>query len=726
MSPAEISAAQDKQWNIPRVSEAPKIDGRLDEDLWEKAALRVEIPYEVWPSDNDSAGVRTEAYLAYTKTHLYAAFKAYEPNPKSIRARLTDRDTAWNDDNVGLIVDTFNNQREAYYFNVNPLGIQMDRQGRGFGDSSWNGVWESRGRLYDWGYAVEMEIPFSTLRFQPGDDEQTWGFDVQRTWPRDDRRTMSSVPRNRDIDCILCQYPKLSGLRGLDSGRNLEFVPTLVGGRADAAGDDGELVSGGEEVDVGGTVRWGMTPSLTLSATANPDFSQVEADVAQLEINRAFTINFPEARPFFLEGADSFRTPLRAVQTRSIVQPSWGLKLTGQQGRNGLGVFVAEDEVTTLLVPGRQSSSTTTLDGGNTSAVLSYNRNMGQRSRLGVLATQREGSGYENSVAGAHGFFALSQTDSLRAQVLFSDTLYPETESLEPADLSDHALRLSYRHESNTWEWGADVRDVGDDFRADLGFMPRVGFRQFEGSLRRQWRQNAGALWSQQSVEARRNRLEDADGIALNDSASLGYSVSGKWQSRISFGAYFGDSFWNGSVFDGDGHWLELESRPAGSFQWGLSSNWGDSVDFTHTRQAESLRVSPRVELDFGRRLRLRVNHTLQQLDVQGGELFEANLSQLRMVYQFNARTFVRAIVQYRDLARNAALYDSAVDPLTERLFNQLLFSYKLNPATVFFLGYSDDRLGGEELDPLGNLQFNDLQQTSRTLFLKLGYRWLM
>ncbi len=705
------------------------MDGVVDEEMW-RDALRLEMPYEIWPGENAAAGIRTEAYLAHTDSHLYVAFKAWDPEPEQIRARMSDRDTAWDDDAVELVIDTFNDQRRAYYLRANPLGIQMDRAGRGWGDRSWDGVWSSRGKIHPWGYSVEMEIPFSTLRFQAGSGPQTWGFDVQRSHPRSDRRSLSAVPRDRDNDCTLCQYPKLSGFRGISAGRNLEVVPTLVGGRADTLGDSGDLESGAEEVDAGATVRWGMTPSLTLSATANPDFSQVEADVAQLEINRTFAINFPETRPFFLEGADSFSTPFRAVQTRSIVDPSWGLKLTGQQGRNGIGVFVAEDEVTNLLIPGRQFSSSAQAEGTSTSSVITYNRNVGERSNFGAMVTAREGEEYENTVAGVHGLVAFSPRDVIEAQFLFTDTVYPdevvEGSELPEQNVDDHALTVAYRHDSRDWEWDLGYTQVGDDFRADLGFMPRVGYRRGSADLERIWRRDSGGLWTYQSVSAEVRQLEDVDGGMLNRQNQLRYQINGKLQSRLSFGTYTGESSWNGRVFDQDGHWLSLSSRPLGSFQWSLSSNWGDSIDFAHTRAAESVTLRPRLELDMGRRFKLRANHTLQQLDVDGGRLFEANLSQVRLVYQFTPRTFVRAIVQYRDIAREAELYDATVDPKTERLFNQLLFSYKLNPQTVFFLGYSDDRLGGEALDELGNLQFLDLEQTSRTFFMKLGYRLLM
>lgn len=186
MSLVEISVVQDKQWRILEVFEVLKIDGCFDEEFWERFVLCVDILYEVWLSDNDFVGVCIEVFFVYMKMYFYVVFKVYELNFKSICVCLMDCDIVWNDDQVGFIVDIFNNQCEVYYFNVNLLGIQMDWVGCGFGDLFWDGVWELCGCFYDWGYVVEIEILFLMLCFQLGDDEQMWGFDVQCMWFCDD------------------------------------------------------------------------------------------------------------------------------------------------------------------------------------------------------------------------------------------------------------------------------------------------------------------------------------------------------------------------------------------------------------------------------------------------------------------------------------------------------------------------------------------------------------
>ena len=263
-------------------------------------------------------------------------------------ARLADRDAAYQDDFVGVVLDTFNDERRAFQFRVNPLGVQADAnfsELEGYEDFSWDAIWASAGKITDFGYTVEVAIPFNQLRFPKGGAELTMGFEADRSWPRNVRHRMSTHVRDRDRNCILCQFNKLSGFQSISPGKNLEFDPTLTVQRSDAmdmaAFPEGELESGKVKVEPGISARWGVTPNLMLNATVNPDFSQVEADAAQLDINTRFALRYPEKRPFFLEGGDFFLTPLEMVFTRSVADPLWGGKVTGKIGANAVGVFSA-------------------------------------------------------------------------------------------------------------------------------------------------------------------------------------------------------------------------------------------------------------------------------------------------------------------------------------------------------------------------------------------------
>ncbi|MEA2691369.1 MAG: hypothetical protein QOJ16_756, partial [Acidobacteriota bacterium] len=325
-----------RRFAVTRAASAIKIDGVLDEEAW-KSALTIDLPYEWFPGDNVPPRVRTEAKVTFDADNLYVAFHCEDPDPGAIRAHLIDRDaigTFIQDDHVGFNLDTFDDEQRAFQFRVNPFGVQVDAvfsEVNSAEDFSWDAIWASAGRVTRDGYVVEIAIPFRQLRFPRSSAPQTWGIEFFRSYPRDVRYRMSSRYTDRAKDCILCQENKVAGFAGIAPGRNLELDPTLTSQRSDAqppgAFPEGGLDRGKTKTDPGLTARWGFSPNASLSAAINPDFSQVEADVAQLGINTRFALFYPEKRPFFLEGADLFLTPLQAVFTRTVADPDWGVKL---------------------------------------------------------------------------------------------------------------------------------------------------------------------------------------------------------------------------------------------------------------------------------------------------------------------------------------------------------------------------------------------------------------
>ncbi|HEY4595407.1 MAG TPA: DUF5916 domain-containing protein, partial [Thermoanaerobaculia bacterium] len=423
-----------RQFEVRRAATPIKIDGVLDEEAW-KTATVVDLPYEWFPGDNTTPPVKTEALITYDGDNLYVAFRCQDPDPKAIRAHLMDRDainTFVQDDHVGFSVDTFNDERRAFQFRVNPFGVQVDgvfSEIDGAEDFSWDAIWNAAGQITADGWTAEIAVPFRQLRFPRAAAVQTWGFDIFRNYPRSVRHRISSRFTDRAKDCTLCQENKVTGFQGIAPGRNLELDPTLTALRSDTLDSfpDGHLVKDQSKLDPGITARWGITPNVTLDATINPNFSQVEADVAQLAINTRFALFFPEKRPFFLEGADLFLTPLQAVFTRTVADPNWGAKLNLKEGRDALGLFVAEDSQNNILVPSNQGSAFAFLEDNVDSGVVRYRRDVGARSALGVLYTDREGKGddYHNRMGGLDGFIRLTPSDTIRAQYMRSDSQYP-------------------------------------------------------------------------------------------------------------------------------------------------------------------------------------------------------------------------------------------------------------------------------------------------------------
>lgn len=738
--------AEREPHRVPRVDAAVRLDGVLDDELWGEA-LVLEPSYETSPGENVPAPVRTEAFLAYDDDHLYVAFRAYDPEPRRIVANLTDRDKIDSDDRVMVKLDTFNDQRRFYVFAANPLGVQADFiESQTGGGGGWDGIWKSAGRVTEGGYEVEMAIPFHCLGFQRREGDQVWGVDLSRSYPRDVNHQISLFPVDRDNTCVMCQAEKLIGFDGATPGRNLEVDPTFSSVATERREGDG-FTGADPSSDLGLTLRWGFTPNMTVSATLHPDFSQVEADAAQLEVNQRFALYYPEKRPFFLEGADFFTTRISAIHTRALADPAWGVKLSGKEGPHSLGVFVVEDEVTNLIFPGPQSSSRGFLDQSNTSSAVRYRRDLGKRdSTVGAVLTHRESGGYRSSLAGFDADWRITKEDRFRVQVLGSETQYPPEVAAAYGQDDGHvdgsAFELFYNHSSRDYTWIALLSGFEPGFRADLGFVPQTGYRQTYLIGQRTFYGDAERWFTK--IRLRGNYLYRegyGDGPALQDEAFVSLAYEGPLRSETGF-TYVVDGEMNfreppaGSGYfpvkttDLVDSWLSF--WPASSLHLSLYFTRGGDIDVEHVRPAVFTYFEADASFQPSRRLSFTAKHTLYDLDVDpwtvkilpsgpvdmdGGRLLSGKISELRTVFQFSRRSFLRAILQHVDYRYNPELYAFPVEERFRHLFTQLLFSYKFNPQTVIFAGYSDNRLG----DPSGTLQ-----QTDRTFFLKLGYAWVL
>jgi len=712
----------DAPHQIPRVESRIEVDGVLDEPVW-KSAWTMTLDYEIRPGENTPAPIRTDVFVTYDASRLYVGFLAHDPDPREIRAHLSDRDQAGNDDWVGVVLDTFNDERRDYVFLVNPLGVQIDEiEVQSSGETPWDGIWRSAATITDWGWSAELEIPFSTLRFQRSAGPQIWRFDALRSYPRNVDHRIGAFPRDRSNNCYLCQALKIEGFAGVSPGRNIEIVPTLTATRTDEREDlpNGEMVNGDPNFELGLTARWGITPNLTLSGTINPDFSQVEADALQLTVNRPFAILFPELRPFFMEGADFFETLMDVVYTRVMREPEWGLKLTGKEGAHTIGAYVVDDQITNLVIPGSESSDFTVLEQPNTATVLRYKYDVGNRFTLGAIFTNRGGRDYLNRVAGIDGDLRLSAKDFVFVQVLRSKTSYPE-EVVEDYDqpegkFDDWAAEIYYSHSTRTWMWWADLSDIGTDFRADLGFMPQVNFQHREAGIGYQWNATETSWYSRMDIKAKVADTVDQTGFLLFHEDVVQFTIEGPLQSHSVVRPSQVREGYNGEEFDFNRLKLHFCAKPdRHSYVW-LNLHLGGQIDYDNTRPGDFVNFDGGFWYRFGRHLYLEPTYTRERMEVADGWLYTSTIGQLSASWQFNPRCFVRAILQHVDDQFNTALYTDGRDPEEQSLFTQLLFSYKLNPRTVFFLGYSDNSFANQDY----GLTLGD-----RTIFAKIGYAWV-
>jgi hypothetical protein len=712
------------------------VDGELNEAAWVNATV-IPLIYEWQPGDNVPASIETICLVTFDNERLYVAFRAKDPNPSDIRAHYADRDVPFLDDTVGFMIDTFNDRRRGYQFRINPRGVQMDAINSdvdGSEDWSWDAIWDAEGRITADGYTVEVSVPFSSLRFPRTEGSQTWGFSAARDWPRSMRRRMRSSYTDRNQGCLICQFDKLTGFENITPGRNIELDPTLTVARTDRPAPSvvmpAPLEPGDAKVQGGLSAKWGITPNVTFSGTINPDFYQIEADAAQLDVNTRFRLFFPEKRPFFLEGADFFSTPISAVFTRSIVDPSWGAKVTGKEGRNAFGTFVARDEVTTMTFPGYEGSGFTSIDSPLTSMVGRYRRDIAGTSAIGLIVASRDGDDYANHVAGVDGLVRIGRSNSVRFQALYSQTDYPADVAAKFRQRADafggYAYALGVNRNLRNWNFNASARGFSPDFRADSGFVTQADLRVMAANAARVFIGGASRWYSRIEVGVGADRSSDFSGDRAQWGLDFPFVYGGPMQSEIFYNPSPNREYFAGREFDNFRHNFGASIRPTGDFAAGINGSIGGAIDFAAARPADQVRLTPFVSGNLFDRLALEANHTYQKLDVAPGRLFTANLTQGRAVLHLNRRTFLRAILQYTDIDRNAATNPAGVSLETRRLFSQYLFSFKINPQTVLLAGYSDNQLGlpgGDITTPFGR---TDLTQTDRTFFLKLGYAWVL
>ncbi|MBL8143164.1 MAG: carbohydrate binding family 9 domain-containing protein [Acidobacteria bacterium] len=711
---------------VTAASSAITVDGPLDESAWQ-TALRVAVAYEWLPGDNVEPPERTDCLVTYDREALYVAFRAFDRDPSAIRARLADRDVPYLDDTVGFMIDPFNDERRAFQFRINALGVQMDAVNSDVDrseDWSWDAIWDSAGRITADGYIVEVRVPFSSLRFQRTQAAQTWGFQATRDLPRSLRHRMRSSPTDRSRACGICQFDKLTGFEAITPGRNLEFAPTVTTHRTDERDTfpGGRLTAGDPDADVGLSARWGLTPNVTMNGALNPDFSQVEADVAQLDVNTRFALSYPEKRPFFLEGNDFFGTPLDLVFTRTIADPRWGAKVTGKEGAHAFGAFVTRDEVANLLFPANQSSSTGFLAGTSlTTGVARYRRDIGGQSTIGSLFTAREGGGYHNRVASLDTQVRLSQTDTVRVQVMKTWTAYPIAVALDNGqpigEFTGNGASFGYSHNDRAWSWFANGGLLDAGIRADVGFMPRVDTRAVAAGVNRVFRGRPGQWFSAIEIGASNDITYDGGGQLTDRGFDFPIEYTGPKQVQAYYNPSPNLEYFDGQTYHNFRHNVGIQMRPSGALAFGASGTIGTTIDVANGRQANVVRFTPEVEFSLARRVNGSLSHNFQRLTVDAGRLFTANLSEARVLYHFDRRTFLRTIVQYTHVDRDVRHYTFAIAPESSRLFTQVLFSFKLNPQTVLLAGYSDNHAGARGID---------LTQTNRTFFMKLGYAWVL
>lgn len=706
-------------YSVEKTGSQIQIDGKMLPGEWENAT-RVQLRYEIDPGENIKPKVHTTAYLTYDKHNLYIAFIAEDPSPADIRANISDRDTAWRDDFVGIVIDPFNDSRRGYEFFVNPYGVQMDMkrvEGRGE-DSSWDTIWESAGAITDTGYTVEFAIPFRSISFPNGTSVHTWGFWFFRAYPRDFRYQISNVPFDRNKNCFFCQVSRVNGFEGIHPGRNLEINPTMTATKNNSRDGFGEPMNKlGTITGIGLNLRWAPTSNITVNAALNPDFSQVEADSAQLSFNRQFSLFFEEKRPFFLEGADIFQTHGRFVHTRTISDPSYGLKASGKSGPYAWGFFNAKDTITNILLPGAMGSSYASWDHTSSVSVGRIRKDILKNSTIGVLVTNRSGGDYHNTLVSVDGRISFTDSDTVEFQLTTTDTKNPDDPNsgeLNGENLSGNAYTFAFDHEDRNWDISLWQTRKDRGFRADIGFVPQVDYVTSGIAIDHTIYGKDGAFISRIRPGIESEIQKDTAGNVLHRTFHLDTNIRMSGQSYLGFFYDMEMRYYEGinHYFGNYGFWAGGRLK---KLAWNSSGFLGENVDYANNRLGDWKQLDVQFTWFANSHIQFEANVEREEMREMGQDLFTANVLQGRFVYNFSTRMYVRTLLQYTTLEQNPALYDDLDTRISRSLFPQILFSYKINPRTLLYLGYSGSR-AATELNPMESFQ--------RTFFFKVAYAW--
>jgi len=728
---------------IHRATGPITIDGELSDPGWQNA-LKSETWYDTNPGDNTEPKVKTVGYIAYDEHFFYAAIKSFD-NPSDVRAQLGDHDgiSGNSDDFSGVILDTRNDGKTAMEFFVNAAGTQYDAaldDATGNEDSSPDLFWDSAVKRTADGWVMELRIPFSSLRYQQK-SPQVWGIILYRNIPRERRYQLFDHKLPRGSNCFVCNYNKVGGLEGLPTGGHIVAAPYVTASEKGTLRGNGNnnLLNRPAKGDGGIDVKYTPNEHTALDATLNPDFSQIESDVAQISTNQRFAIFFPEKRPFFLERVELFSTPIQAVYTRTITSPRWGIRGSGNSSGDSYTMLIAQDRGGgSVIIPSATGSSFANQDFGATDAIGRWRHDFGGTSFASFLFTDREyeGGGH-NRVLGPDFQWKPTDKDTFTGQFLISQSRTPNRPDLasewDGRNLSSYGSDLWWSHSNPKLDLYSEFKDYGDDFRADQGFVPQVGYRSNYGEAG--WTTRPKGFFNRIRYFGMAEYDSEQNGDMLYRLRSAGIGADGKFRSftRLRFA---NESFRNNN---------EVLSRNqlVYTIQFAVSrlipqvsfDGWvGQDIDFFNNRVGHGARVNFSTSLRPTTRLTMSTTTVLQWLSEKGatagveGRLFTAQVERVRAQYMFSPRMFVRAVVQNQRTSSNPLIYGVDLPLRDGNLSSQLLFAYKVNWQSVLYVGYGDIRDVNEEVvsvdpvNPQNRVYRRNFLLSNRQLFFKLSY----
>jgi hypothetical protein len=683
-----------------RIDVPLQIDGRLDEPVWQEA------PYVTGfktfnPDYGKDMAQKTKVFMAYDRENLYFAFRCFDSEPKKIKASISNRDNIRPDDWVCINLDSFNDHQALYALYINPLGIQGDtRFAAGREDPSIDLVWFSAGRIDEKGYSIEVKIPLKSIRFTNKNpvemgvifERRISRLSVQGTYPAlNPKEAMAFLTQMKPMIFFDLKHHTI-----------FELLPAVTYSHKQE-NVEGKLVTDKTSKDFSLTAKYGITSNLIFDGTYNPDFSQVEADAGQVDVNLRYDLFFPEKRPFFLEGNENFRIAAAAasvVHTRTIVDPIVGLKLTGKIGdKNTVASIYAIDQL-----PGTGPGEE---EGNAHFSIFRYKRSLYKDSYIGGIYAGRELIDRFNRVFGFDGQLRLNKSSMLEYHTLLSHTGNDNWLSVEKG----HTLGLRYSFETRNVDYGFTLKEISPDFQVDMGYLTRTGIFGVTGIFRPKFypksnfiRRIDAELFSGQTRDKLSNLWETYNHIDFFHylGGSMFFAVRYSYSTEI----------FQGQRFKTGGFYVSGGGQVTKQFYFNVLYRNINAIYYsTDPYQGRSNRLSANLVYQPSSKLKSEFSFIYSDFfrTSDSARVYDCPLGRCKLTYQLNKYLFFRGILEYNGYKK--------------RLLTDFLASFTYIPGTVIHIGYGSvyDKVRWENGAYMDSSRF---LETKRGFFFKASYLW--
>jgi hypothetical protein len=687
-----------------RTDTPPVIDGNLDDEVWERAPHVA--GFKTWyPDFGKDMADDTEVYFAYDREHLYFAFRSFDSQPDKIKASVSARDKIHSDDWVCINLDSFHDHQSLYTFYVNPLGIQRDTKYAGGPgeDVGFDVVWYSAGKVDAQGYSVEVRIPFKSIRYRSSEPVEM-GIIFERSVSRlSSRGTYPPLDPRRGADWLNQTHPIV--YEDVEHYQLFELLPAVTHSRRSEL-EENDLVAAGDHTDLSLTAKYGITSDLILDGTLNPDFSQVEADAGQIDINLRAPLFFPETRPFFLEGIEYWNPggptqddPLRSVvHTRNIANPLGGVKLSGK--------ITASDTVAALYSRDELSKWD---DAGDDSdfAILRYKHAIKGDTYVGGFYTGREGSDGFNRVFGVDGLLRTSRSSTISYHALASRTAAGDL----PRREDGHAVGAHYGLRNRSWDVEVTALDISEAFRTDVGYVNRTGVFRGRVDLGPRFYPSGGFIQRIDPSVLTEHTYDKQSGLWESFSQLQTRLVLPR-SSRLSVSYNHSTEIFLAKEFDTTRLRLSGSSQITKALFVSGSYSRGGAIYFSEEPyQGDSRQVGASLRWQPTDKIDARADYTYSSFTRRsdGERIYDYTITRGRLTYQVNRHLFFRGIVEHN------AFHDE--------ILTDFLASFTYIPGTVIHLGYGSLYRKTEWRDGVHH-PGDRFRESQRGLFFKASYLW--